>query len=95
MSAIALSYSTMPEGRDTTYRMFGGGMGLQPGLEFKVEFVVDAKTIFYFSTSPVDPPSGHKVIPTFVSAFPGAGGVSTGSSADVAAQLTLPGYVPA
>ena len=68
MSAIAVSDSKMSgggvaEGAGGT--MFGGGVGLQPGLESKVVFAVDAKTRFNLSTPLAPPPSGQKVIPTF------------------------------
>ena len=58
MSAIAVSDSKMSGGGDeegAVGTMFGGGVGLQPGLESKVVFAVDAKTRFNLST-PSAPP---------------------------------------
>ena len=59
MSAIAVSDSKMSgggadEGAGGT--MFGGGVGLQAGLESKVVFAVDAKTIFNLFTPSAGPP---------------------------------------
>ena len=59
MSAIAVSDSKMygggaAEGAGGT--MFGGGVGLQPGLESKLVFAVDAKTRFNLSTPSAVPP---------------------------------------
>ena len=53
MSAIAVSDSKISGGgaaEGASGTMFGGGVGLQPGLEYKVVFSVDAKTIFNIFT---------------------------------------------
>ena len=70
MSAIALSDSKMSgggaaEGAGGTMlggTMFGDGVGLQPGLESKVVFAVDAETIFNLFTPSAGPP--HQVTKT-------------------------------
>ena len=69
--------------------MFGGGVGLQPGLESNAVFAVDAKTRFNISTPSAPPLSGQKVILTFVFVFPRADGVGAGGSLDMAARLAL------
>ena len=96
MSAITVSDSKMSGGRAAEGAggtMFGGGVGLQPGLEYKGVFAVYAKTRFNLSTPSAPPPSGQKVIPTFVFVFLRANGVGAGGSLDMAAQLALPGFV--
>ena len=58
MSAISVSDSKMSGGGAAAGEggtMFGGGVGLQPGLESKVVFAVDAKTTFNLFTPSAGP----------------------------------------
>ena len=80
MSEISVSDSKMSgseaaEGVGGT--MFGGGVGLQPGLESKLVFAVDAKTRFNLSTPSAPPPRQVKKSsqPLFLF-FPGPTGLA-------------------
>ena len=58
MSAVAVSDSKISGGGAASGKggtMFGGGVGLQPGLEYKVVFAVDAKSIFNLFTPSAGP----------------------------------------
>ena len=73
MSAIAVSDSKISGGGAAAGKggtMFGGGVGIQPGLESKVVFAVDAKTIFnLFTLSAAPPRQVKKSSQTFFSFF--------------------------
>ena len=79
MSAIAVSDSKMSEGgvaEGAGGNMFGGGVGLQTGLESKVVFAVDAKTIFNLFTPSAGPPRQvTKSSQPLVLCFPGLTGL--------------------
>ena len=97
MSAIALSDSKIsgdgaaegPGGTMVGGNMFGGGVGLQPGLESKVVFAVDAKTIFnLFKPSPGPPCQVTKPSQPLFLFFPGPTGLER------VAVLTWPPGLP-
>ena len=73
--------------------MFGGGVGLQPGLESKVVFAVDAKTIFNLFTPLAGPPCQVTKSSQPLFFFPRADWVVAGGSVGMATWIAFLGFV--